>query len=68
MSKAKLLHVESRASAAREGGVEFLVQCDAKGCNTRGLVASLQKVVDSVVLHREDLPRRGKSQCTLVHV
>ncbi|XP_022079305.1 tyrosine 3-monooxygenase-like [Acanthaster planci] len=58
MSKMKLLHVESRASAVKEEGLEFLIQCDAKGCNTRGLLASLQKIVDSVVLHMEDLPPR----------
>ncbi|XP_038079333.1 tyrosine 3-monooxygenase-like [Patiria miniata] len=59
MAKAKLLHVESRTSTIKEDGLEFLVQCDVKGVNTRSLVTSLQKIVDSVVIHRDDLPRRG---------
>ena len=60
MNKAKLIHVESRASMVKEGGFEFLVQCDARGCSTRSLIASLKKSVDDVVLHRDDVPKRGE--------
>lgn len=58
MTKSKLIHMESRASAT-DDGFEFLVQCEAKSCIMRGLLSSLKKTVDSVVLHTEEVPRRG---------
>ncbi|XP_071791966.1 tyrosine 3-monooxygenase-like [Asterias amurensis] len=58
MTKTKLIHVESRASAANDG-FEFLVQVDAKSCIVRSLLASLKKTVDSVVLHTEEVPKRA---------